>query len=111
MKTPLELRLYASGCARNDFYLDRIRQSAQELGLHFTAEKIVDEDLIAAQGFESACQPAYCPGCRANRTLYPKEDASDIRLLPVLTANGVPLFWDVPPSDQALRAALAKYLP
>lgn len=102
MKTAVTLRLYASPCARNDFYLDRVRHCADELGLTYTAEKIMDEDTIAALGFDDACQPAYCPGCRANH-MYP----ADRPRLPVLTADGAVLFSDIPPSDDALKAALA----
>ena len=105
MNSPVELRLYASHCARNDFYLDRIRRFAAELGLVCSAEKITDEAVIEALGFDDACQPSYCPGCRANH-MYP----ADQPRLPVLTANGVPLFWDVPPSDEQLRSALKAYL-
>ena len=101
MKTPVKLCLYASACARNDFYLDRVRQCADQLGLNYTAEKILAEDVIAALGFDDACQPSYCPGCRANH-MYP----ADQPRLPVLTANGRVLFSDLPPSDDALRTAL-----
>ena len=31
MSHPVHLRLYASVCARNDFYLDRIRDTADTL--------------------------------------------------------------------------------
>ena len=32
MSTPVKLRLYCSICARNDFYMDRIRAVADGLG-------------------------------------------------------------------------------
>ena len=102
---PLVLRLYASHCARGDFYLDRVRRFAQELGLSCTVEKITDEAVIESLGFDDACQPSYCPGCKANH-MY----SADQPRLPVLTANGTPLFWDVPPSDEELRAALSRLL-
>ena len=42
MSTPVKLRLYCSICARNDFYMDRIRAVADGLGLDYTLEKITD---------------------------------------------------------------------
>ena len=44
MSTPVKLRLYCSICARNDFYMDRIRAVADGLGLDYTLEKITDDD-------------------------------------------------------------------
>ena len=46
MSTPVKLRLYCSICARNDFYMDRIRAVADGLGLDYTLEKITDDDVI-----------------------------------------------------------------
>ncbi|WP_312939548.1 hypothetical protein [Oscillibacter sp.] len=103
----VKLRLYASECPRNDFYLDRVEQLAGELGLICTVEKVMDEADIAAQGFDSVCQPSYCPGCRANHMSL--DDPNGL-YLPVLAGNGKPLFWNVPPSDEALRAALEEFL-
>lgn len=103
----VKLCLYASACARNDFYLQRVEEMSRELGLSCTVEKITAEDAIAAQGFESVCQPSYCPGCRASHAALENQDGF---YLPVLTGNGEPLFWNVPPSDDQLRAVLAQYL-
>lgn len=106
-KAGAKLRLYASECPRNDFYLERVEQTARTMGLRFTAEKVMDEAAIAAEGFGSVCQPSYCPGCRANHMSLADPNG---RYLPVLTANGTPLFWNVPPSDEELRAALEQFL-
>ncbi len=106
-KIGVRLRLYASECPRNDFYLERVEQMARELGLICTVEKIMDEADIAARGFDSVCQPSYCPGCRANHMSLADPDGL---YLPVLTGNEKPLFWNVPPSDEELRAALEQFL-
>ena len=106
-KGAVALRLYASACPRNDFYLERVETISREISLCCTTEKEMDEDAITAQGFESVCQPSYCPGCRANHAALADADS---RYLPVLTANGTPLFWNVPPSDEELQSALSKYL-
>lgn len=50
MSTPVKLRLYCSICARNDFYMDRIRAVADGLGLDYTLEKITDDDVIDRMG-------------------------------------------------------------
>ena len=65
MSTPVKLRLYCSICARNDFYMDRIRAVADGLGLDYTLEKITDDDVIDRMDLLMPCLYAYCPaaGC------------------------------------------------
>lgn len=109
MSHPVRLRLYASVCARNDFYLERVRQAADELGLRYTLEKVLDEEVIEAAGLQVACLFAYCPGCRALHAEITADDPT-ARCTPALEANGDLLFWDVPADDAALRTALARYL-
>lgn len=109
MSHPVHLRLYASVCARNDFYLERIRQAAGELGLAYTLEKVLDEDVIEAAGLQVSCLFAYCPGCRALHAEITADDPT-ARCTPALEADGRLLFWDVPADDASLRAALAQYL-
>lgn len=108
MKHTVELRLYASACARNEFYMERVRQTADALGLDYTLEKVMDEAVHAALGLEESCQMAYCPGCRALRGELSVTEP-DARYIPALAADGVLLFWNVPPTDEALRAALTRY--
>ena len=42
MSTPVKLRLYCSICARNDFYMDRIRAVADGLGLDLNSGDYAD---------------------------------------------------------------------
>ena len=56
MSTPVKLRLYCSICARNDFYMDRIRAVADGLGLDYTLEKITDDDVIVEFGNNKNCR-------------------------------------------------------
>lgn len=109
MNHPIALRLYASACARNEFYMDRIRQTADHLGLSYTLEKVMGEEIHTALGLEESCQMAYCPGCHALRGGLSATEP-DARYIPALAADGTLLFWNVPPTDEALRAALAEYL-
>ena len=67
MSTPVKLRLYCSICARNDFYMDRIRAVADGLGLDYTLEKITDDDVIDRMDLLMPCLYAYCPGCRVSK--------------------------------------------
>lgn len=109
MPHPVHLRLYASICGRNDFYLERIRHIADELGLDYTLEKVLDEEVIEAAGLQVSCLIAYCPGCKALHAEITADDPT-ARCTPALEADGQLLFWDVPAGDEALRAALAQYL-
>ena len=106
MSHPIHLRLYASICGRNDFYMDRIRQTADSLGLRYTLEKITDETSMEAAGLQEACLFAYCPVCRALHAQTAADDPT-ARCLPALEADGTLLFWNVPADDDALRNALA----
>ena len=83
MSTPVKLRLYCSICARNDFYMDRIRAVADGLGLY-----------------------AYCPGCRVLNEQVTSEHPETL-CTPALEINGTLRFWGVPASDDALRQALS----
>lgn len=108
MPHPVRLRLYASICGRNDFYLERIQQAADEMGLDYSLEKVLDEDVIEAAGLQVSCLFAYCPGCKALHAEITADDPS-ARCTPALEADGELLFWDVPADDASLRAALARY--
>lgn len=90
--------LYASHCPRNDFYLERVRESAQRFGVACTAEKNMDEAEIAQAGIEITCLESYCPGCRAQHA----DAAPDERFTPALAVDGVLRFWNVPPDDETL---------
>ena len=58
MSHPVHLRLYASVCARNDFYLDRIRDTADALGLNYTWKKCWTRTSLRRRGSRSpACSP------------------------------------------------------
>ena len=70
MKNPVSIRLFASACPRNDFYLERVAAAAAELGLACTLEKVTDEEEIAANGLTVNCLLSYCPGCRAMRQSF-----------------------------------------
>ena len=65
MSHPIHLRLCVSICGRNDFYLNRIRQTADSLGLNYTREKITDDGAVETAGLQEACLFAYRPGYRA----------------------------------------------
>ena len=64
MQSPVKLRLYCSICARNDYYMDRIRAAADQLGLDYTLEKVTDDEELNRLDLTVPCLYAYCPGCR-----------------------------------------------
>ena len=98
MSTPVKLRLYCSICARNDFYMDRIRAVADGLGLDYTLEKITDDDVIDRMDLLMPC-----------RVLNEQVTSEHPETLctPALEINGTLRFWGVPASDDALRQALS----
>ena len=106
MSEPVSIQLFASHCPRNDFFLDRIREAAAQLGLACTLEKITEEDAIARAGLSVTCLESYCPGCRAQHAGQPPED----RCTPALMIDGVLVSWNVPPDDELLRKLLAQHL-
>ena len=106
MSTPVKLRLYCSICARNDFYMDRIRAVADGLGLDYTLEKITDDDVIDRMDLLMPFLYAYCPGCRVLNEQVTSEHPETL-CTPALEINGTLRFWGVPASDDALRQALS----
>ena len=106
MSTPVRLRLYASICARNDYYIERIRAVADSLGLNYTLEKITDDGAIDRRGLQIPCLYAYCPGSRVTSSQLKEEDP-DARCTPALEIDGELRFWDVPASDEDLQTALS----
>ena len=103
MSTPVKLRLYCSICARNDFYMDRIRAVADGLGLDYTLEKITDDDVIDRMDLLMPCLYAYCPGCRVLNEQVTSEHPETL-CTPALEINGTLRFWGVPASDDAAGA-------
>ncbi len=98
----VEIKLYCSICARNDYYLERIEAAANKLGLEYTLEKVTDEAAWKALGLEEACLFAYCPGCKM------MHENTGVRNLPALAVNGELQFWGVPATDAQLERCLAE---
>ena len=109
MYTPVKMSLYASICARNDYYLDRIRAVADGLGLNYTLEKVTDDDVIDQMGLMMPCLYAYCPGCRSLNEQVTAEHPGTL-CTPALEINGSLYFWGVPASDEALRETLSSLI-
>jgi hypothetical protein len=101
----LTIQLYASACPRNDFYLERVQEIADRLGLDYTAEKVTDESAIARAGLEVTCLESYCPGCRAQHADTKPEE----RFTPALAVNGALVFWNIPASDEDLEQLFLQY--
>ena len=109
LQFPAKLRLYCSICARNDYYMDRIRAVADQLGLDYTLEKVTDDREIERLDLTVPCLYAYCPGCRIlNEQVL--GDEPEARCTPALEINWTLRFWGVPASDEALREALSSLL-
>ena len=106
MHSPVKLRLSCSICARNDYYLERIRTVADGLGLDYTLEKVTDDQVIDQMDLLMPCLYAYCPGCRVLNEQVVSEHP-ETRCTPALEINGELRFWGVPASDEALREALS----
>lgn len=106
LHSPVKLRLYCSICARNDYYLERIRAVADGLGLDYTLEKVTDDQVIDQMDLLMPCLYAYCPGCRVLNEQVVSEHP-ETRCTPALEINGELRFWGVPASDEALREALS----
>ena len=109
MQSLVKLRLYCSICARNDYYMERIRAIADQLGLDYTLEKVTDDRELERLGLTVPCLYAYCPGCRIlNEQVL--NDEPEARCTPALEIGGELRFWGVPASDDALREALSSLL-
>lgn len=109
MKNPVSIRLFASACPRNDFYLERVADAAAELGLACTLEKVTDEEEIAANGLTVNCLLSYCPGCRAMHGTM-AAGLQPEHCTPALMVNGEVRCYNSPADDETLREILSSYL-
>lgn len=96
-------------CKKNEGYLARVRECVESLHLSCSLELVQDMEEIRQQGYENVCTIGYCPGCRKIKQFL-KVQRKRPPTVPVLTANGELLFRDIPPTDEALRLKLKKYL-
>lgn len=103
MKKQIDIKIYASMCGRNDFFLERVRNTAEALNLTYTLEKVTDEAEIEAQGLQISCLYAYCPGCKALHSCITE------KCTPAMSVNGELISYNVPPDDDTLRELLAIY--
>lgn len=106
MSTPVKLRLYCSICARNDFYMDRIRAVARRSrpGLHSgeNHRRRCDRPDGPADALPVRLLPRL-PGANEQVT----SEHPETLCTPALEINGTLRFWGVPASDDALRQALS----
>ena len=105
MSQPIHIQLLSSMCARNEYYMERVKNTAERLGLRFTLERITDQEIIYSKGIAINCFDYYCPGCHTMHA-----DPGGAKCVPALFINDSLTFYNVPPDDAALEARLAEYL-
>ena len=102
MPRTVAITLYASECGRNDYYLERIRVSADAVGLSYTLRHVSSPEEIEAQGLRMPCLFSYCPGCRQ---LSEQEAFFEpgVRCTPALEVDGQLISWNYPAEDAFLK--------
>ena len=102
-----EIKLVCSECTRSDYYYELIEKAANKLGLHYTLEKITDENQMEKYGLALRCLLAYCPGCEA---LDQCGFGSDSEMwVPAMVINGQIALHSRVPTEEEIKTVLSAY--
>lgn len=107
MTEGIEIRIYCSTCGRMDHYCNIAEDTAKELGLTYTIEKVTDADRLTDFDLRVGCLLRYCPGCNF---LKEKRLESSHAYVPALAVNGQLKLHSCLPSKEVLRDILRKYV-
>jgi hypothetical protein len=102
----MRIMILASGCSRMDAYLELIDETARDLGLNYSLEKVTDSNRMNEYHLIVRCI-FYCPGCHVLSYGWPK---SSKMYAPALVINGHLKLHSCIPSRGLLREILAEYI-
>ncbi len=106
MADTVEIMILASGCSRIDAYLQWVDETARELGLHYSLEKVTDSHRIKDYHLIVRCI-FYCPGCHVSSYGWPE---SSKMYAPALVINGQLKLHSCMPSRELLREILSEFI-
>lgn len=105
----IDIKFICSACTRNDYYYGLIEETAQDLGLKYTLEKVSYHPQMKADHLFNRCTITYCAGCNNLNKSMKYGDAS-AKYMPALVINGEIVLHSCVPSKDALKSILSKYL-
>ncbi len=103
----INIEIYCSACGRMDHYCKIAEETAEELGLKYTIEKVTDADRLMDFDLRVGCLFSYCPGCNFLRE---KRLESSHAYVPALVLNGHLKLHSCLPSKEVLRDILSEYV-
>lgn len=105
----IDIKLICSICTRNDYYCGLIEETAKDLGLEYTLEKVHYQPKMKEHHLFNRCTITYCPGCN-NLNKVPKYGDASAKYMPALVINDKIVLHSCVPSKEALKDILSKYL-
>ena len=105
----IDIKFICSVCTRNDRYYGFIEETAKELGLEYTLEKVGYQQEMKEHDLFNRCTIGYCPGCN-NKNRYNKYGDHSAKYMPALVINDEIVLHSCVPSKNALKNILSKYL-
>jgi hypothetical protein len=105
MTEVLHIQIYCFTCGRMDHYRNMVEETAKELGLNYTIEKVTDADRLTDFDLRVGCLLRYCPGCNFVREKRPE---STHAYVPALVLNGRLKLHSCLPSKEVLKEILSE---
>jgi hypothetical protein len=105
----INIKFICSACTRNDYYYGLIEETAKDLGLKYTLEKVPYQQEMKDHQLFNRCTITYCAGCN-NLNRYMKYSDASTKYMPALVINDEIVLHSCVPSKDALKDILSKYL-
>jgi hypothetical protein len=106
MADMIKIMILASECTRVDAYREWVDETARDLGLNYSLEKVTDFNRIKDYHLIVRCV-FYCPGCHVLSYGWPKSSGM---YAPALVVNGHLKLHSCIPSRELLEEILSEYI-
>ena len=106
MADMIKIIILASKCTRIDDYCEMVDETARDLGLNYSLEKVTDSNRLTDYHLTVRCIYGYCPGCHVLN--YGWQKSSDM-YAPALVLNGHLKLHSCIPSRELLKEILSEY--
>lgn len=105
----IDIKFICSVCTRNEYYYGLIEETAKDLGLKYTLEKVPYQLKMKEQHLFNRCTITYCAGCN-NFNRFKKYGDDSAKYMPALVINDEIVLHSCVPSKDTLKDILSKYL-
>ena len=107
MADMVKIMILASECTRVDAYREWVDETARDLGLNYSLEKVTDSNRLMDYHLTMRCIYGYCPGCHILNYGWLK---SSNMYVPALVLNGHLKLHSCLPSKERVKDILSEYI-